>query len=583
MFSHHNNIPHRHRHTRNLLQADLHFDDSVGGVEGHLNDVYQVRLYPSPRTTATALTITTAPPFFNVSSQNGYVVLTDYRLIWASYGSPQTPFDPVSCHIPLASISNSELAKAFLALKPPRIRLHVRLNAVGYPSSDPMTVESVSKVKILPDKEKSGKVELWHTVLTTALQKQAWKSAPPGLLQEMHTSAGVAGAGGPITPPPSSTLLQPHLTPDPTLLRQLQQMGYSKDQASQALVATENKGVQEAANWLLDGGPHPPSSQTPPVSTSTNTITSTTTLMYNPLVPQWPPPGMLPTNTATTTTPVSLAHTSSSLHHVGVGGVLHREEQRAENTDRMLGEAFSDLTQLMQMAEEMVKLAEGFRTRASRGQLASTTATDEEEDQMDDDLATELVDLGIASPITRESCGRQYYLELARQVSAVMEGPVAAAGGVLPLPDVYRRFCRARFTDIVSPDDLLQAVHKLPDVGGGSTLRLKIFPSGVKALVKIGADDDTVRKIIDLLFSDVKNSTTAGSTYEQVIGQGVGQAKVASALGVPLSVAADHLEAAEAAGLLCRDDGPEGLKFYKNFFATLEEAELAQNMAELKI
>ena len=29
----------------------------------------------------------------------------------------------------------------------------------------------------------------------------------------------------------------------------------------------------------------------------------------------------------------------------------------------------------------------------------------------------------------------------------------------------------------------------------------------------------------------------------------------------------EHLAAAEARGALCRDDGPEGLRFFRNFFA----------------
>ena len=42
---------------------------------------------------------------------------------------------------------------------------------------------------------------------------------------------------------------------------------------------------------------------------------------------------------------------------------------------------------------------------------------------------------------------------------------------------------------------------------------------------------------------------------------------VAAALAVPLAVAGEHLAAAEARGTLCRDDGPEGLRFFRNFFA----------------
>lgn len=38
------------------------------------------------------------------------------------------------------------------------------------------------------------------------------------------------------------------------------------------------------------------------------------------------------------------------------------------------------------------------------------------------------------------------------------------------------------------------------------------------------------------------------------------------ALAISLPVAREHLLTAELKGVLCRDDGPEGLRFYRNFF-----------------
>jgi ESCRT-II complex subunit VPS36 len=45
---------------------------------------------------------------------------------------------------------------------------------------------------------------------------------------------------------------------------------------------------------------------------------------------------------------------------------------------------------------------------------------------------------------------------------------------------------------------------------------------------------------------------------------------VARALGCGTSVAAEHLALAEARGVLCRDYGPEGLRFFRNFFRDAE-------------
>ena len=43
---------------------------------------------------------------------------------------------------------------------------------------------------------------------------------------------------------------------------------------------------------------------------------------------------------------------------------------------------------------------------------------------------------------------------------------------------------------------------------------------------------------------------------------------VAGALAVPLAIASEHILTAESRGVLCRDDGQDGLRWYRNFFAT---------------
>ena len=49
-------------------------------------------------------------------------------------------------------------------------------------------------------------------------------------------------------------------------------------------------------------------------------------------------------------------------------------------------------------------------------------------------------------------------------------------------------------------------------------------------------------------------------------GPAVTASDVASALTVPLAIASEHLLTAEIRGVLCRDDGPEGIRFFRNFF-----------------
>lgn len=503
--------------------------------------------------------------------------------------------------------------------------MHLRLDANKYPAATALSVSSVVKIKVVGDKESA--VETWFNTLQAVLQHEPWKAVPAGLLQELHTpprslDGGGAESSGPLNPSPARNGSNTHSSSggnillldsnsdvfiDPGMVSQLQQLGYSEAQAREALRATHSAGVLQAANWLLDrpSGPVPPPpnnnigiSNNNGVSTrgyneySSGTGESMENTMQNPLAqPQWPPPAFRNSSPSPPQNPKQPSSTYPPLVSVGVARVLQQEEKRNAERDRILGEAFSDLDQLMAKAGEMVKLAEAFRVRASRA-----TGAGDEEAQMDESLAAELADLGIASSITRESCGRLYYLELARQLAAVMEKPVVDAGGVLPLPEVYRRFNRARFTDLVSPDDLLQAVKKLPEVG--TPLKLKEFRSGVKALVTSGSDEDSMlRKLVDLAIAGVvlagdstprsddltssvvqefKESNISSSevrVWTRTLGRGVTTAEAATALGVPVPVAGEHLSAAEASGLLCRDDGPEGLRFYKNFFAEVHFAD----------
>lgn len=56
---------------------------------------------------------------------------------------------------------------------------------------------------------------------------------------------------------------------------------------------------------------------------------------------------------------------------------------------------------------------------------------------------------------------------------------------------------------------------------------------------------------------------------------GLTPASVARELAVTLSVAQEQLLLAERRGALCRDDGPDGLRFFRNRFGEFEAATAA--------
>ncbi len=89
-----------------------------------------------------------------------------------------------------------------------------------------------------------------------------------------------------------------------------------------------------------------------------------------------------------------------------------------------IDQAFQDLSQLMSKAEEMVKLAEYFKERLHQQPGAGAP-----EAELDAETALDLFDLGLVTPVTKESAGRQ------RKVrgSVVRQQGNMASFGLLPV------------------------------------------------------------------------------------------------------------------------------------------------------
>ena len=234
-----------------------------------------------------------------------------------------------------------------------------------------------------------------------------------------------------------------------------------------------------------------------------------------------------------------------SVAGAGVSGLMRREQLQAQEADRDLEAAFEDLGALMAKAQAMVALAERLR----RSQQAEGAATSAGEQAQAQEL---LLTMGIASPVTKGAAGALYHQQLARQLADFLEGPLRANKGTLALQDVYCLYNRARGTELVSPEDLLKAAQLLE--GLGLPLRLgTLQPSGALVIQSAEHSDDAVcAKVLQVA--------------AEAASHGVGRTEVAAALDVSLTLAQSYLEMSERNGLLCRDEGPEGLRFFENFF-----------------
>ncbi|KAG5000990.1 hypothetical protein JHK87_022062 [Glycine soja] len=161
--------------------------------------------------------------------------------------------------------------------------------------------------------------------------------------------------------------------------------------------------------------------------------------------------------TATASSSGGIYSSDGTVRMVGVSGILRKEQEMWESTDRSLQEAFQDLNALMSKAKEMVMLAEKMRLKLLSGSNSQTNATNDEEMGSKEEMQDWLLSVGIISPVTKESAGALYHQQLSRQLADFVKVPLEKAGGIINLIDIYCLFNRARGTELISPDDLLQA------------------------------------------------------------------------------------------------------------------------------
>ncbi|GFQ03379.1 vacuolar protein sorting-associated protein 36 [Phtheirospermum japonicum] len=219
---------------------------------------------------------------------------------------------------------------------------------------------------------------------------------------------------------------------------------------------------------------------------------------------------------------------------VGLAGILRKEQEMWESTDKSLQDAFQDLNALMfttaksriylrskigfkmmelgsSKAKEMVMLAEKMRLKLLSGSTNQVDLTNDDEMGTKEEMQDWLLSVGIVSPVTKESAGAMYHQQLSRQNFVVLfiikkkkedrkvlqhhkanitksqnavyrkekedkretyairhmtspkqladfvKIPLERGGGMINLIDIYCLFNRARGTELISPDDLLQA------------------------------------------------------------------------------------------------------------------------------
>ena len=281
-------------------------------------------------------------------------------------------------------------------------------------------------------------------------------------------------------------------------------------------------------------------------------------LQHAPPIPRTVPAGASAPETSLTPPPSRPQSTS-----VGIAGLEARGIQGRRTNEAVLGNAFGDLEALMASAKDIVALAESFAAEAGTGNsLLSESAT--------------ALGMVATKDISGDSSNTLYITELSRNlaeyVTDAKRGILRSNGGIIGLVDLWAMINRSRNgVELISPTDFHRAAEAwdrlfLP-------LRLRQFRSGLLVVQpRDWTDEKTINQITNWLRSLQASAPEEEIPWDwSVFGCGITAQEAASRFGWSLGVANEELEMAEERGVLCREEGIEGLKFWLNYLVDMNE------------
>jgi ESCRT-II complex subunit VPS36 len=220
------------------------------------------------------------------------------------------------------------------------------------------------------------------------------------------------------------------------------------------------------------------------------------------------------------------------LQGYGIQGLKKTMQEENKAAEQAVSNSFTDLHSLSQKSRELISLA----TR-----LKSVEESKDEEMQ---EIFGMMSELGMTSGVTRETAGKQYYQQLARELVDCIRGSLEKSGGLMLLLDVFCIYNRARGSDLASPSDMLTACKYLDSL----SIRVRDLPGGIKAIQSDSMVKKLYSQVLDLVRSEEHLSAQA----------------LANKLSLNPLIAKECLLELESQGLLCRDQTIYGLHFYYN-------------------
>lgn len=221
----------------------------------------------------------------------------------------------------------------------------------------------------------------------------------------------------------------------------------------------------------------------------------------------------------------------------GILGIKQALNEDTKDRNMTLGAGFKDLKSLVEKSQELKNLA------------AKLKQMDDSQDPELKEIKASMANMGFTGGVTKDSAGKNFFPQLARELSDFIKPSLESNGGLLPMVDVFCMYNRARGGNLVSASDFKSACEQLESLC--LPVRAKILPSGASALTLGSHAMDSLTKKVS----------------EKVIECGnLSSKQVSELFSINDIISIECLKLAEQEGTLCRDEGLQGLHFYENLF-----------------
>lgn len=305
------------------------------------------------------------------------------------------------------------------------------------------------------------------------------------------------------------------------------------------------KGAMVQRKWLLDDAPPIPRPKTSPTDA-------------------WNAQGNLANNKG-------MQGSEALRKTVGIAGLERLGLEIRNNNETVISTAFEDLEGLMASAKEIVALAELFAKQSVEGSS--------EANELPSESATALAMITTKDMFGSGGSSESLYLsELARNLAEYLtddsRGILRKEGGIMSLVDLWAVFNRARGgVELISPSDFVKSARLWEKLN--LPVRLREFKSGLLVVQRYDWNDQkTIAQLLAWLKELHSSPPSSETPWDWLtFGRGVTAQDAAEKFGWSVGVATEELELAEERGMLCREEGIEGLRFWENWIIEKPENE----------